>query len=734
MKGMVIKSFNRHNSMDAAGAQAVWEDLDKSIDEIYKKNASKLSFEELYRKAYNLVLNKHAEMLYNNVKDKLSRNLENAVEERLADRPDEDLLRAIEEVWTDHVISSKMIRDILMYMDRAYATQHKKVGVYSLSLQIFREVIVYSESIRDRLRNIILTSIYEERCGQIIDRSLLRSILAMFVDLNVDGKNVYEEEFEQHFIESTRNFYREESQNFLNGNSCIEFVQKAQARLIEEANRVTNYLSSSTESKLRHIVEYEVITKHAQTLVEMENSGLEHMMNENKLNDLSLIYTLFSRVPSTLDHIRDFLYEHVNGLGVKIVADQLAVKDPIAFVNNVLELQSKYDNIIKTSFQGDKRALKKLKEAFENFLNRDNKCASYLATYIDDMFRSRLKSKSEAEAESMLDQIILIYQHLRDKDLFENYYRNHFARRLLNSSSVADELEETMIRKLKQESGYHFVSKLEGMIHDMGNSRAHMTEYRGTPSFAESSVELNVNVLTKGFWITKELPPCKLPKEVEKYQDAFSSFFLDKHQGQKLVWQHYLGTAEMRVNFPQGKKDLIVSTYQMCILRLFNEKDTHSLDEIRDATEIPEVELRRHLLSLCTPKLRILIKDSKTKHINPNDVFTFNAEFTSKFRKIKVPLIAATKENGEVEDGVNGDVGVPSNVQDDRKHQTEAAIVRILKARKVLAHNELISEVMRQLSSRFVPNNSFIKKVIESLIEREYLKRGLDTSSYEYLA
>ena len=201
-----------------------------------------------------------------------------------------------------------------------------------------------------------------------------------------------------------------------------------------------------------------------------------------------------------------------------------------------------------------------------------------------------------------------------------------------------------------------------------------------------------------------------------------------------MVWQHYLGTAEIRVNFTQGKKDLCVSTYQMCILQLFNEKDTLSLDEIRDATAIPESELRRHLLSLCTPKLRILMKESKTKHITDNDVLTFNADFTSKFRKIKVPLIAATKENNEGDDGGNENLGVPSSVQDFRKYQAEAAIVRILKARKTLPHNELIPEVMRQLSSRFVPNNPFIKKVIESLIEREYIKRNLDTSSYEYVA
>ena len=59
----------------------------------------------------------------------------------------------------------------------------------------------------------------------------------------------------------------------------------------------------------------------------------------------------------------------------------------------------------------------------------------------------------------------------------------------------------------------------------------------------------------------------------------------------------------------------------------------------------------------------------------------------------------------------------------------------VLKARKALRHNDLIAEVTRQLSSRFVPSPQFIKKRIESLIEREYLERDrTDRRLYNYLA
>jgi cullin 2 len=74
-------------------------------------------------------------------------------------------------------------------------------------------------------------------------------------------------------------------------------------------------------------------------------------------------------------------------------------------------------------------------------------------------------------------------------------------------------------------------------------------------------------------------------------------------------------------------------------------------------------------------------------------------------------------------------------VEEDRKIFMQAAIVRIMKSRKVIKHNVLIQEVIGLSNGRFSPSISVIKKCIETLIERQYLERTPNSSDeYSYVA
>jgi cullin 3 len=319
-----------------------------------------------------------------------------------------------------------------------------------------------------------------------------------------------------------------------------------------------------------------------------------------------------------------------------------------------------------------------------------------------------------------------------------------------------------MVSLLKAECGYQFTSKLEGMFNDMRISRDMQDLYKsykrtqesqqsGENSGTDKLVDIEVDVLTNGYWPSQNVPACTLPSQVQHAIDRFTNFYLEKHTGRKLSWQTSAGAAELKATFggPDNyrKHELSVSTYQMCILLLFNDVDTLTLGQIRTKTHIPDMELRRHLISLSTPKHRILRKGSRGRGISSDDdIFTFNPDYTSKLKKVRIPLVkeSSVTKSGEAASGqaaassaatsaVDGSVPLP--VEEDRRHLVEAAVVRIMKARKSLTHNDLIAEVTRQLSVRFNPSPQFVKKRIESLIEREYLERSLDDHrTYNYVA
>merc|ERR1719450_491918 len=97
---------------------------------------------------------------------------------------------------------------------------------------------------------------------------------------------------------------------------------------------------------------------------------------------------------------------------------------------------------------------------------------------------------------------------------------------------------------------------------------------------------------------------------------------------------------------PKSRHELSVSTYQMCILMLFNNYPKISFRGIHMQTGIPLDELKRHLMSLyLNQKVKILAKQNgdkdKSKEPQDHDVFQVNPSFESKLFKVKVPLIQA---------------------------------------------------------------------------------------------
>jgi len=76
---------------------------------------------------------------------------------------------------------------------------------------------------------------------------------------------------------------------------------------------------------------------------------------------------------------------------------------------------------------------------------------------------------------------------------------------------------------------------------------------------------------------------------------------------------------------------------------------------------------------------------------------------------------------------------VGKSIELERGLVIDAAIIRIMKARRVSSHSDLYSEVLVQ-SAHFKPDGRFVKQRISILIEKCFLERDeANPTIYKYL-
>lgn len=389
---MRIRAFPM--TMDEKYVTKIWELLKNAIQEIQKKNNSGLSFEELYRNAYTMVLHKHGEKLYTGLKEVVSEHLTKKVREDVLQALNNNFLQTLIVSWNDHQTSMVMIRDILMYMDRVYVQQTGVDNVYNLGLMIFRDQIVRNPVIRDHLRQTLLDMVMKERRGEVVDRGAVKNACQMLMILGIDSRAVYEEELERPFLEQSAVFYRLESQKLLGENSASVYIKKVEARINEESERATHYLDKSTEEPIVKVLEEEFISKHMKTIVEMENSGVVHMLKNNKTEDLGCMYKLFVRVPNGLRTMCECISSYLREQGEALVTEEEGGKNAILFVQSLLDLKDRFNHFLHESFNDDRNFKQMISSHFEDFINLNPKSPEYLSLFIDDKLKKGVKGMS----------------------------------------------------------------------------------------------------------------------------------------------------------------------------------------------------------------------------------------------------------------------------------------------------------------------------------------------------
>lgn len=364
--------------------------------------------------------------------------------------------------------------------------------------------------------------------------------------------------------------------------------------------------------------------------------------------------------------------------------------------------------------------------------------AEALAKYVDAYLKDAKKQVPESQWASSIISGIFCYLHA--KDVFEAFYKRDLAKRLLWNRIVSMDVERNFVSLLKAECGAGYTAKMEGMFQDMDWSRETMALYKQTESGGDM-MDMDIQVLTTGYWpVYPQFPNLILPKALQAPQEHFSDYYKSKYQGRRMTWQYALGHCAVRFRSDLGRTyDLVVSLCQALVLVQFNNAKELKIRQFMAATGLEDRdEMERILQSLSLGKdgTRVLQKqdydaapDKKKKtrmNVHDDDSFRVQSNFKSNSRRIRITNILM-KETKEERDKTVEAVSL------DRLYLIDAVLVRIMKARKTILHQQLIPQVMEQLKVPAQPAD--IKKRIESLIEREYMERDpKDRTRYNYLA
>ncbi|XP_050673602.1 cullin-1 [Leptidea sinapis] len=783
---MSSNSLKQHMPLRQIDLDQIWGDLREGIEQVYKRqHMVKQRYMDLYTHVYDYCTSVHQQSssaaggsrsgsnsgrsgfagkkmigqvpggaqlvgleLYKRLREFLTIYLINLLKNG-SDLMGEDVLAFYTKQWEEYQFSSRVLNGVCSYLNRHWVKRECEEGrkgiyeIYQLALVTWRDNLF--KCLNKQVTNAVLKLIERERNGETINTRLVSGVINCYVALGLNEEEpsargqtlaVYKETFEAIFLEDTERFYTRESTDFLRNNPVTEYMIKAEQRLQEEQRRVQVYLHETTMERLAKTCDRVLIEKH----LEIFHAEFQKLLDADKNTDLGRMYSLVARIPDGLCELRRLLEQHIHAQGLQAIdkCGDSAHTDPKVYVSTILEVHKKYNALVLVAFNNDSGFVAALDKACGRFINSNavtkaanssSKSPELLAKYCDLLLKKSSKNPEEAELEDTLNQVMVVFKYIEDKDVFQKFYSKMLAKRLVQHMSASDDAEASMISKLKQACGFEYTSKLQRMFQDIGVSKDLNENFRkhiANSSEVPLHIDFSIQVLSSGSWPFQQSTSFQLPTELERSVHRFTTFYSSQHSGRKLNWLYNMSKGELVTNCFKNRYTLQASTFQMAVLLQYNDNTTWTVSQLEQHTGIKGDFLIQVLQILL--KAKLLVCQDDESDLNESSVVDLYLGYKNKKLRVNINIPLKTELKVEQE-------ATHKHIEEDRKMLIQAAIVRIMKTRKTLKHQHLVVEVLNQLSSRFKPRVPVIKKCIDILIEKEYLERTEgEKDTYSYLA
>uniref|UniRef100_A0A672NT78 Cullin-4B-like n=1 Tax=Sinocyclocheilus grahami TaxID=75366 RepID=A0A672NT78_SINGR len=265
-KKLVIKNFKEKPKLPENYTNETWQKLKEAVEAIQNSTSIKYNLEELYQAVENLCSHKISAKLYKQLRVVCEDHIKAQIDQ-FREYPFHYsvlFLKKIDKCWQDHCRQMIMIRSIFLFLDRTYVLQNSMLpSIWDMGLELFRFYIISDLKVQSKTIDGILLLIERERSGEAVDRSLLRSLLSMLSDLQI-----YQDSFEQRFLEETNRLYAAEGQRLMQEREVPAYLHHVNKRLEEEADRVITYLDQSTQKPLIATVEKQLLGEHLTAILQ----------------------------------------------------------------------------------------------------------------------------------------------------------------------------------------------------------------------------------------------------------------------------------------------------------------------------------------------------------------------------------------------------------------------------------------------------------------------------------
>ncbi|KAI1638853.1 Cullin [Biscogniauxia mediterranea] len=767
-KKLVIKNLrtnSRPHELEAYYKKTQSELVD-ALEAIFEQRQPRQPLERLYRGVEDICRHGASSELYGILRQRCEAYLNGRLHQSImaeAGSTNVDMLRSTYKHWVIWIAQSTTIRSVFSYLDRSYLLNNKDLQqINDMAIALFRRMaFVTSQSTASNPGSRSLAGMcdlveYDRRADTRFDAALLRDSISMLHVLNIYGKS-----FEPRFLKASSAYFQEFAEEQSSA-SLKSYISACERLLIREDHRCNAYnFDSTTKRQLMTEAHFTLIDNYSEKL--LDSGSISKILDENAVDSMKALYDLL-RLSGLQRRLKDPWEEYIKQAGSEIVNDTTRGDEMVV---RLLEFRRALDIMVRDAFKRDDEFTYGLRQAFDSFINDKKVLASWktgtskvgemIAKYIDMLLRGGLKTipksllsdlkdrvdaeqsgqastgDEDAELDRQLDQALELFRFIEGKDVFEAFYKQDLARRLLMGRSASQDAERSMLAKLKSECGSNFTHNLEQMFKDQNLAREEMASYkawRDGNGHDKGNLDLSVTVLSAAAWPTYPDTQLILPDEVASQLEHFDAYYVNKHTGRRLTWKHSLAHCVVKARFNKGPKELLVSAYQAVVLTLFNQIDGKpdeflAYQQIAEHSGLSGPDLDRTLQSLACGKVRVLTKHPKGRDVKPTDTFTVNKAFVDPKYRVKINQIQLKETKEENQE-------THKRVAQDRQFETQAAIVRIMKSRKTMTHANLVAEVINQTKKRGAVDTAEIKKNIEKLIEKDYLER--DGGSYTYLA